>query len=139
MAYYIKQKFDIKEILNSNPEQKKVFLHEVDYFSRRLYEKSLSEAGYLVDSSENLVELLHKLAFFKPHLLILCSNGNEQKMFLNILSQIRNYYEYLPVLTVGNGLAHEILSEIMNLGVASHIERSLSRPTDLVLIVKNII
>jgi DNA-binding NtrC family response regulator len=139
MSYYIKQKFDIKEILNSPAMQKKVFLHEPDYFARRLYEKTLNEAGYSVDSSESLAELLHKIAVFNPHLLILSFSGEELKLFLNILSQIRNYYQHLPVLTVGNGLAQEILAEIMNIGVASHIERSLSRPADLVLIVKNII
>lgn len=139
MPYLLKQKFNITELAPAQAV-KHVMLVEPEYYAREVYLKHLSENGYGSSYSTNIPAALVILQAFRPDAIIL--SPHSEKTFENFiygLSAIRRIHPQMPMVTVGNSLPVNVLSEIMSLGVVGHLEKKLTRPGDIIAVIKTVL
>lgn len=140
MAYLLKQKFKISELVPNLSPARRILLVEPEYYVKHVYLKHLKEHGYEPFHSANLSDALLILKNMNADAAILNPHAeDEYKNFISRLSVLRNLYPSLPVITVGQSLPVSILSEIMALGVISHLEKRLTRPGDIITVIKTIL
>jgi DNA-binding NarL/FixJ family response regulator len=61
---------------------------------------------------------------------------DEQQQWLVVA---KNSYPNVKIITLGMGLPEGYLTNLMSAGIVGHIDRKLTRPQDLVLLIKTII
>ncbi len=139
MAYLLKQKFNISELAPQTQAPKKIMLIEPEYYLRVMLKKLLETEQFVVASAEKISESKVILEFFEPDIAVISPHSeNNFQVFLLGLANLRNDYHALPILTIGNRLPMEVMKNIMDLGVVSHLERALTRPHDIATIIKTL-
>lgn len=140
MPYLQKQKFNLQEITETDFKSTNILLVEPEYYLRSILKKNLSQEGYEITALEDMKTLKYLISVMPADLAIISPHASLNfSIFLEELSHVRKISEHLPIITFGKLMPTEVLSKIMNLGVSSHLDSALTRPKDVVLIVKTIL
>ncbi|MBL8029786.1 MAG: hypothetical protein JNN11_00895 [Candidatus Doudnabacteria bacterium] len=140
MNYIEKQKFNLYELVGESVRKKRILLLEPEYYSRGLYARHLKLGGMHVVCAENMDHCIFMVKTCEPDLALISPHSERDlNKFIDKLKDLRKEHEFLPIMTIGQYLPSDILGKMMNLGVASHMEKRLSRPKDVVLIIKTFI
>ena len=140
MVYIVKQKFNILELSPSAKISKRVLLVEPEYYVREVYLRHLAENGFEASHSPDIKEALVILKFLQPDVAVLSPHSESSfANFIYGLSLMRKLHPGLPMVTVGSTLPVEVLSAILELGVAGHLEKQLSRPSDIITVIRTVL
>ena len=146
MAYLFKQQFNINDLIAEravNPSVVSVVpvvVVEPEIYLAKLAEKYLLAAGLQVNYCANpvlLTEFLRRTS--SSALLINPAAYMEIKHAAKAIADIRDNFPRLAVVTIAHNLEAEELGQLMSAGIASHINRKLSRPQDVADIIKTLI
>ena len=141
MAYIFKQKIRIVDELAYLPRNTKtILIYEPLSDLSALYAHYLSSHNFNIHHCPDMNFLRPAIAAVSPDLLIFSldaavSWSQNKSLLLGLLKD----FPKLSVISTSFNLNNENLKELMSLGVLSHINRRLSRPQDVVVIVKNIL
>lgn len=140
MAYIFKQKLRVSDLAHISPNRKKVLIYEPEEYLSALYGSYLRIHKFAVEHCANLDALPKTLTEFSPHLLIFNTDSPGNSLSSKSwLMAAKKYYPELIIVTTNINLSHEGVRELMSAGISSHINRSLSRPQDIVVIVKSLL
>ena len=140
MSYLFRQKFKISDLAQLSEMQQKILILESEPYLAALYARYLSIHNFLVEACRQSEQLLESVALEQPHLLIvgIASVGNQRRL-LELLRSLKLQHPALPIITIGYNLEPAALKQLISGGVAGHLDRRLSRPQDLVLVVKTVL
>ncbi len=140
MAYIYRQKFDLRELISDSikPAQRILFI-EVDDILYRIYCQHFNPEGYelhraSVDSLHKKVKELEPVIIF-VNIDIWSLKGN----MVGIIESAINNFPHIPFISVARHLDGELLRDLMDAGITSHVDRDLTTPRDLVIIAKNVL
>lgn len=137
MAYFLRQKFNINELVSLSNRAKKVLLVMSEENLREIYQRYLEAQGYETVGCHFANHAQVALALPNCDLLVIDFNtaqeGQDKMEFLKIIN--RNFPK-IPVVTVGSALESVLLEKLMALGIVGHLDRRLTRPGDLAAIIK---
>jgi hypothetical protein len=140
MAYIFKQKLNISDLANLKQRPKRIIIYEPEEYLSALYSHYLKEHNFDVKHCPDLKLLKTLMAAFMPQMLVYSIEGAEnQEAKLSRLFQLKKEFPNTLVITTGFNADSEILKLLLKGGIASHINRKLSRPQDLGIIVKSIL
>lgn len=136
MAYIIKQKLKLEDLANVAKPPLRVLLYEPDSDLGQLYVYYLQANDFEVWHHQDFSSIRQAISSFQPQLLLLSSDGQFSVAgFQSVLSQ----FPGLKAVSFGYNLKHEAISQLMRAGILSHINRRLTRPNDLAVIVKSLV
>lgn len=140
MTYLFKQKLDIYDLVGYEKESHKILLHEPEEYLAALYFHFLNKQNFHVRHVPKIEILEEELVNFKPKVLIF-SLDSEQENKLNFfwLLNFRKNFPNTSVITTGFNTNAETLKKLLNVGISSHINRKLSRPQDLVVLIQAVL
>lgn len=140
MAFLYKQKLNLLDFASWQTPLKKVVVAGWDDALKELYVRHLREHEFEAIHCPSVDAIHQHLVSFKPHLLLYEIGEQEGvKICLSRLILLRKAHPALKIVTVGRISALDELKTIMETGVNSHIDRRLSRPQDVVEVVKIIL
>ena len=140
MAYLIKNKFNIEQLVDLQKNLWRVFLLEPEQYLLNLYHNYLHENDFFVEPAQSIDGIEYKLKKFKPHLLILNSIFFEKEKNLHkIIGNLKSEDTNFQIISFGAALSHVQLKIVMSAGVVSHIDRRFSRPIDIIHIAKGLL
>jgi hypothetical protein len=140
MPYLFKQQFTITDLLPRTVPALSVVIAEPEIYLAKLAGKYLLAAGLEVNYCPSPVLLMEFLRRTCPAALLINPRGYlEIKHAAKGISDIRDNFPGLAVVTIAHNLEAEELGQLMSAGVASHINRQLSRPQDVADIIKTLI
>jgi len=138
MAYIFKQKINLADLAALGQEPKKVLIYEPESELGALYAHYLRAHNFDIRHCPYLASIRQFIAEFEPHLLIF--NAESSQALLEISRVSRNFPAGFPrLISTGYNLSGQKIGELMSAGVASHINRKLSRPQDLAILVETIL
>ena len=138
MSYIFRQKLNLGELVNHEQEPRKILVFEPEQYLGALYRHYLLEHNFDVKHCPELDRIKAALFDFSPHVLVFNAEWPGSEGNREIMSIKRNFPE-LVVVSTGYNIGNEDLKLLMQAGVSSHINRRLSRPQDLVEIVKAVL
>jgi DNA-binding NtrC family response regulator len=140
MPYIFRQKLNLTELTGEEFSPKRVLIFEPEEYLAGIYSDYLTAQNFQVQQRQDLYELHEVLIKFVPHVLIFNAEflPNHSKNQAWLLS-VKKAYPQLHLVTTGYNLNSESVGQLMTAGVSSHINRRLSRPQDLAIIVKSIL
>ena len=136
MAYLFKQKLNLADLAGRPIIGHRVLIHEPEGYLAALYEHYLKAHNFDIKHCPDLAALKQYIAEFKPQLLILNAQsaaGPKGGRFWDI--NFKKDFPELIIVTTGYNLGVQVLSKLMDAGACGHIDRRLSRPGDLVVMV----
>ena len=141
MAYLIKEKFNLLDLAPPrNQSSKLVLIVEPEEYLLSLYAHYLTNHSFKVVSCLQPSVLHKSISNHKPDLLIVNTGIFSQfGMLVEALKGLRDEFRSLPMVTIGYNLNGQELGKLMAAGISSHIDRKLTRPMDLVHVVKVIL
>ena len=139
MAYIFKEKLTISDLVAIPTTRRLVLVLESEEYLVRLYRKILLEHGFAVEHSSQVTRAVELVSAFAPHLLLLNPQIRRGFSDAKLVRSVTATFPHLPVVTVGFEQSPEELKQLMDLGVASHINRALTRPHDIVAVVRTIL
>jgi response regulator of citrate/malate metabolism len=140
MAYLIKNKFNIEQLVDLQKNLWKVFLLEPELYLLNLYQSYLHTHEFFVEPAQSVDGIERRLKRFQPHLLILNAVFFEkEKQLHKIINNLKAESINFQIISFGAGLSQEQLKNVMSAGVVSHIDRRFSRPIDIIHIAKSIL
>jgi hypothetical protein len=140
MAYLFKQQFNINDLVVLKEKTSSVVIVEPDIYLAKLAELHLTAGGFMVYCSNSHLQLEQILQGFAPRALLINPDSYDSlhQAAVNI-AQINKSFPYVSIVTITHNLEAEALKELMAAGLAGHINRKLSRPGDVVTIIKSLI
>lgn len=137
MAYLLRQKFNINELVSLSNRAKKVLLAMSEENLREIYERHLKIHGFKTIGCHFANHAQVALALPDCDLLVIDFNAaQESQDKMEFLKIINRNFPKIPVVTVGNALGNVLLEKLMALGIVGHLDRRLTRPADLAAIIK---
>ncbi len=136
MAYIFKQKLRIEDLVDLPVREKKVLIHEPEEYRAALYGSYLRDHNFVVDFCPHIFFLNDSVKTFSPHLLIFNLEGDGQGSKIAWLLSFKQRFPNVLVVTLGFNTDAETLKLLMPAGLSSHINRRLSKPQDIVEVVK---
>jgi hypothetical protein len=140
MTYIFKQKINLQDLAALSREAKRVLIFEPEDNLAALYAYYLSIHNFDIKHCLHLAALSRFISDFRPHLLIFNAEAPQ------VLFEIRRISASLPMdierpslISTGYNLSGQKIGELMSAGVASHINRRLSRPQDLAILVETVL
>jgi DNA-binding NtrC family response regulator len=140
MAYLIRQQFNINDLLPIEKASNTVAILEPESYLAKLYEKYLVAHGFTVnhclepESLDNfLVQSFPDVLLFNPE------SYGKTKYAIEIIERMVSNFPKLLVVTIGYNIEPEDLKKFMSAGITSHINRKLSKPQDVVEVVRMIL
>jgi len=140
MTYLFKQKLNLSDLADFSRAGEKILVYEPDAYLADLYRHYLRVHNFDVKHCPDLARISEQISEHRPKLVIF--NTDSPGAWLKVktmLSALIAAFPGLRVVSTAYNINAQGLSELMSLGVSSHINRRLSRPEDLVVIVKNIL
>ncbi len=139
MAYLFKQKLNLLELANAAHRPKRVLIQEPEEYLAALYQHYLLEHNFDVKHCPDLHNISKFIIEgFYPDVLVFCADANFEgvRQFLSQFS-----YRFPGVLLIATGISSdsELVRELMSAGVTGHINRKLTRPQDLAIVIKSMI
>jgi len=140
MAYMFRQKLRLEDLANLKSAPKKVLVFEPEEYLSALYAHYLRQQAFLVSQCAQIENLLAEVAGFGPHLLVFNAEpkGNFD-MGRAWLFECKKAHPELVVVTTAFNAGTQAVSELMEAGCQSHINRNFSRPQDLGLVVSTLL
>lgn len=137
MSYLFKEKFNIADLVDYQTQVRRVVICEPEEYLAALYGHYLTQHNFDIKHCPRVEGLKEVLGSFSPRLLVLNIEANnlERNLVLNLMRQFPN----VGVITTGYNTGGEVVKELMNAGICGHIDRRLSRPKDLIYIVKAVL
>ncbi len=140
MPYLFKNRFSIAELASIDSAVQRIVLAEPEEYLRELYAQLLANNNFRIFHSSGSAALENEIRQFSPHLLIISSNfAGADSQLPPVLKKLKYGFPNLPVVTLGYNLDNEQLKALMSAGISSHIDRRLTRPADVVMVVKTIL
>jgi DNA-binding response OmpR family regulator len=137
MSYILKQKFNIADLVEKLQQPKHVLVIEPEYYLRHLYLGHLSRHGFNSSAAGDFNEGLNMILTIRPDAaLIALSSEEDYDYLLKGITHMRRVLPEIPMVTLGQSLSSQVLSRLMSLGVSSHLEKSLTRPNDIIEVIK---
>ncbi len=136
MAYLFKQKLLIGDLVDLELRPKRVLIHEPEEYLSALYGSYLRAHNFEVAHCPNLNLLIQTSADFLPDVLIFNLEAGQAKVLVAWLSKFSRSFPNISVITTGFNTDAEVLKNLMPTGLISHINRRLSKPQDIVEVVK---
>lgn len=137
MAYLLKQKFNINELAGLSSRAKSVLLVMSEENLREIFERHLQIHGFKTIGCHFANHAQVALALPNCDLLVIDFKASQEAQDkLEFLKIVNRNFPRISVVTVGSALENVLLEELMALGVVGHLDRRLTRPGDLVAIVK---
>lgn len=119
---------------------KKVLVAEPEEYLLAIYSYHLSQSDYFVKPCNDLSLLPGRILEFKPHLLLISGHmAGKFQTTASFIKAIRFKYPELLVVTVGHSPDTESMRHLMDAGVNAHMESKLTKPKDVVEIVKSLL
>ncbi len=140
MAYVFKQKFNIAELISKPSNQTVVLIVEPDIYLAKLAERHLVAVGYRSCYCPDILLLEEFLSRVNPTVLLF--NPEACRTFgiaAGLIKKIIGGYPSLRVVTITHDIPGQNLSQMMNAGIASHINRKLTKPKDVAEIIRTLI
>ena len=140
MSYVFQEKFNIYDLIALESQPHRVAILEPEQYLAKLYEKYLRAQGFeVIRCTER--NLLHGfLSATSPRILLLNPGSFEKtKIAIAAIGQALLAFPELLIVTIGYDTPAEELKELMSAGIASHINRKLSKPADVVYIIKTLL
>jgi DNA-binding response OmpR family regulator len=134
MAYLFKEKFNIAELAELPGKANRVVICEPEEYLAALYGHYLSQHNFDIKHCPQVDELKELLQNFLPRLLIL--NIEKNHIQSHSVLRLRRQFPNVEVITMGYNIGGDVVKELMSAGICGHIDRRLSRPKDLLYIVK---
>lgn len=132
MSYIIRQKFNIAELVEIAASRPMVLICEPDDCLAALYGHYLSAHNFDVKHCPHLGELRSAWQSTNPRLLLVNAEAAGSTNF-------SKEFPGLSVVTVGYNLTANRVKALLNAGVSGHIDRRLSRPEDVAVIIKTLL
>jgi DNA-binding NtrC family response regulator len=140
MAYLFKQKFSIAELLDTGSNIKRVLIAEPERYLCDLYTQHLEDNNFSIHKSLGSNVLEQEVKNFVPHVLILSTDFLDSlEKLVEVLGKVRKNSIDLPIITIGFNTHSDELRQLMQGGIVSHIDRKLTRPADVITVVKTIL
>ena len=140
MAFLYRKKLNLMDLADRRIPKKKIFLMVEDSFLRGIYSYHLLNEEYEVGGCGRVEDMQAHLGLFNPHLLLLLlSQVPSRRDIVYHLRLARKSSPGLKIVTVGSTGQQETLNRLMDFGISAHIDRRLSRPRDVVDVVKIIL
>jgi hypothetical protein len=136
MAYLFKQKLQINELSGLSQPNFRVLVYEPDETLGGLYAHYLSLHNFDIKGCPDLAGLKDYINNFQPQILVF--SADSAAAFASAKT-IFSYYPGLKVVTTGYNLNSEGVSQLMSLGVLSHLNRRFTRPADLPALLKTLL
>lgn len=140
MPYMLKQKLNLSDLVALELRPKSILLLEPDQYLRSLYSLYLKRHDFGVEIVLKAESLSSAIAFLNPHALVFSTHyypkaENSAKTLLSIRTQ----FPRLPIVTIGLVHDHEQLKKFIAAGITSHIDRKLTRPQDLAVVIRTLL
>ncbi len=137
MSYLFKEKFNIGDLVNIQTQTNRVVICEPEDYLAALYAHYLSRHNFDIKHCPQVETLTGVLKLFSPRILVF--NVDAQKSGRRLILGLRRQFPGISVITVGYNTSGELIKELMSAGVSGHIDRRLSKPKDLIHIVKAVL
>ncbi len=140
MAYLYRKKFDIRELAIINDPVKKVLVIEPEEYLLALYAYHISRQNFFVRSCPKVDAVFNALDDFEPHACVLNAHlwGSGAAMAAGF-RKMRQHFPSMVIITIGSRAGQDDLRRLMDNGVNAHLDRKLSRPADVVEILKTLL
>lgn len=136
MKYIVTEKFSM--LNQPKADAGLVFVFEPEEYLLDLYCKYLLQEKYAVKGFRDLDMVVNpKAGIEEPDVAVINTQFLQQPNFRAFRSQ--TLPDRTKIISIGSGVDAGFVSNLMSLGVSSHLERRLSRPGDLVEIVRALI
>ncbi len=137
--YVTKEKFNIQDLVELAVKPSRVLLISPDEMLAQIYQRHLEAHQFVVSSQRDQALLSEMAELVKCDLLILDIINDRLVEQQKWLMSLRDAYPSIKIITVGMGLSETDLTRLMSAGIMGHIDRKLTRPQDLVILIKSII
>ncbi len=134
MAYLFRQKLYLKDLAGLSAPPKKILISEPESYLSALYGHYLEAHNFDIKHCPRLDQIKAALANFSPHLLLVNADSRGVEHLLG--ADFKSEFPRLLVVTTAYNLNAKNLGLLMNAGATGHINRQLTRPQDVVDIVK---
>ena len=141
MAYLFRQKLNISELVDLAQAPKRILIHEPEEYLSALYAHYLRAHNFDVKHCPNWDKISAMVKSFRPQVFIFSADAlvpHTNVKIWGLLSGLVSDFPNLKLISTGLGNSSP-LKELMAAGVLGHINRKLSRPQDLAIIVKSIL
>lgn len=140
MSYLYKQKLNLMELVPVVPAKKTILIFEPEEYLLALYSGYLTNHEFVVRPCTEAEELELKIGEHDPDLLMFNTQIFQEILEIKrILQSLKKQYPELPIVTISHNLDSNLIKELMNEGISSHIERKLTRPKDIVFVAKTVL
>ncbi|GEM_PF-747751 len=140
MSYLFKQKLDLRELTGQVLPAKLIIVAEPEEYLLALYSYYLQKNNFEVIHCTQGIELLELIERHTPHLIIFNPRSyGGIKEAVKFVNNLIGAYPFVPIVTIGNDISTEDLRALMSSGIASHIDRRLSKPMDVVHVARSIL
>jgi DNA-binding NtrC family response regulator len=138
MTYIFKQQLNLRDLADLESQPKRILIYEPESYLAALYCHYLNKHNFDIKHCSNLAEVGRSIKDFQPHLLIFSADGDSFKS-PGMISSLSRAFPGLQLLTTGYNLSSQSIKTLMDAGVLGHLNRRLSRPQDIVEIVKTLL
>jgi len=136
MSYIIKQKLMLSDLAEINQRLHTVLLFEPEEDLRNIYSLYFVRHNFKVHICPRPEDIRTHIDAAYPHVIVLSTQYySEHAKTLKLLREVRAYIPHAPLITIGLNNSHEELKSFVTAGITGHVDRRLTRPQDLVLIV----
>jgi hypothetical protein len=140
VAYLFKQKLNLTDLAGVTVIPKRILIYEPETYLAALYAHYLRMHNFDIKHCPNLSEVTDMIISFQPHLLIFCADGITPPFRApSLISALNRRFPELSLLTTARDLGHQGTKDLMDAGVLGHLNRNLSRPQDIPILVKTIL
>ena len=137
MAYMFQKKIYVDWSKLKSAPARQILIVEPEDSLFLLYFRHLSQNDFDVLRCESLNSLQNSLASKRPDLCLINPVHPEGLgRGVKLLKLINKNFPALPVVTIAYNLSTDEIKQLMETGVVSHIDRSLTKPKDVVHIAK---
>jgi DNA-binding NtrC family response regulator len=140
MAYVFRQKLNINDLVDHLPVAPKVLVAEIEPELGKMYCMHLADQKLQAHHC-NLPDRLHiMLKEVWPDVLVCGTDFFQDHDYLVVqLDFVRKQHPLLKIITIGENLGVAEMKQLMRYGISGHLEKQLTRPTDVALIVRGLL
>jgi len=136
MFYFQKQKFNIQELFDAAVQGHIVAVVEPERYLAKLYEKYLQACNLTVlhiQPGELVAVFVQRV---RPKIVLLSCDDKAAHGYIEVL---RRQNPHMILVTIAHNSDQEDIQRFMSQGVTSHINRTLSRPQDVAVIIRGLV
>jgi DNA-binding NtrC family response regulator len=140
MAYIFRQKLNLSDLAGLSVLSKRILIYEPEDYLAALYAHYLRQHNFDIKHCPDLRQVSEMIVSFQPHLLIFCADGREAAFKApGLILALSRRFPDLGMITTARDLNHQGIKDLMDAGVLGHLNRRLSRPQDIPILVKTIL